>query len=50
MVPNAAAPPVSLMVLRDHDISGPVVAFFKESMRRDAMIGTRIVFTLWDPS
>ena len=42
-----ATPPVDLpwftvfMVSRDHGIFGWAVAFFKESMRRDAMIGIR---------
>ena len=34
------------MVSRDHTPFGSVDAFFKESMRRDAMTGTRIVFAL----
>jgi len=36
------------MVERDHGTVGSAAAFFRESMRRDAMIGTRVVFTLWD--
>ena len=45
-------PPVDLpwfmlvMVLRDHGIFGWAAAFFKESMRRDAMTGTRVEFAL----
>jgi len=35
-----------VMVLRDHDVFGWTVAFFKESMRRDDMIGMRTVFAL----
>ena len=38
------------MVSRDHNPFGSTAAFFKESMRRDAMTGTRIVFALWDTS
>ena len=34
------------MVLRDHDVFGWTVAFFKESMRRDDMTGMRTVFAL----
>jgi hypothetical protein len=34
------------MVLRDHTAFGSADAFFKESMRRDAMTGTRTVFAL----
>ena len=40
--------PKLVMVERDHGAYGRAAAFFKESMRRDAMVGTRIVFTLWD--
>ena len=35
-----------VMVLRDHTPIGPHAAFFKESMRRDAMIGRKIIFAL----
>ena len=37
---------IVVMVSRDHGFFGWEVAFFKESMRRDAMTGTRIVFAL----
>jgi len=54
----AVTPPVGLprlvlvvvMVLEDHDPFGPAAAFFKESMRRDAMIGIKVEFALWDTS
>lgn len=36
------------MVSRDHGSVGLVAAFFKESIMRDAMTGTKTVFTLWD--
>jgi hypothetical protein len=35
-----------VIVSRDHGIFGWTLAFFKESMRRDAITGTRIVFAL----
>ena len=35
-----------VMVPRDHAPMGSTAAFFKESMRRDAMTGTKIVFVL----
>ena len=38
--------PVVVMISRDHGIVGLTVAFFKESMRRDAITGIRIVFAL----
>lgn len=34
------------MVERDHALVDPIEALFNESMRRDAMRGTRTVFTL----
>ena len=37
------------MVSRDHTAFGWTEAFFKESMSRDAMTGTRIVFALRKP-
>jgi len=46
------SPPVVLpwlmmvIVLRDHGIFGWSAAFFRESMRRDAMTGTRTEFAL----
>ena len=41
MVPRVGSPPLrkSPMVERDHSSIGSVETFFKESMRRDAMIG-----------
>lgn len=47
---SGAAPLLRELVIveRDHGVCGPAAAFFKESMRRDAIVGTRIVFTLWD--
>lgn len=45
--PRAGLPePELVMVSNDHATLGSTVAFFKESMRREAMIGTRIVFAL----
>jgi len=38
--------PKSDIVERDHEAYGSAAAFFRESMRRDAMVGTKIVFTL----
>jgi hypothetical protein len=38
------------MVSIDHGIFGSRDAFFKESIRRDAIIGTRTVFALRNPS
>jgi hypothetical protein len=38
--------PGLVMVSSDHAPSGSTAAFFKESMRRDAMTGTKVVFTL----
>ena len=35
-----------VIVSSDHTTIGPTAAFFKESMRRDAMIGTKIEFVL----
>lgn len=32
------------MILKDHDWVGSTTAFFKESMRREAMIGVMIPF------
>lgn len=46
MVSSVVLLPESLMVLRDHGTFGSMAAFFKESMRRDAIIGTKTVFTL----
>ena len=37
-----------VIVERDHGVCGLAAAFFKESMRRDVIVGTRTVFTLWD--
>jgi hypothetical protein len=39
-----------VMVSRDHATFGSREAFFKESMRREAMTGTRIVFALYNIS
>jgi len=38
------------MVERDHSSVVSLAAFFKESMRRDAMIGRNAACDLWDPS
>ena len=48
MIPPLADLPqlMLVMVLRDHGIFGWAAAFFRESMRRDAMTGTRTVFAL----
>lgn len=46
MSSDAALPPKSDIVERDHGAYGSAAAFFRESMRRDAMVGTKIVFTL----
>ena len=48
IVPSSADLPqvVFVMVSRDHTPSGPMAAFFKESMRREAMTGTKIVLAL----
>jgi len=35
-----------VMVSRDHSTLGPSAAFFKESIRRVAITGTKIVFAL----
>ena len=40
--------PKLVMVVRDHGPVGSSAAFFKESMRRDAMTGTKIGCTLLD--
>lgn len=47
-VPSSASlPRVTFMVRRDHGTtSGSTEAFFNESIRREAMIGTRTVFAL----
>ena len=42
--------PKLVIVMRDHGTAGSAAAFFKESMRRDAMTGTKTVFTLRIPS
>ena len=43
--------PEYVMVVRDHGPTmGPVEAFFKESIRRDAMIGAKIVHALQNAS
>lgn len=39
-----------VMVSSDHTTFGPAAAFFKESMRRDAMTGTKIEFVLGNQS
>jgi len=49
MVSDVISIPKFDMVARVHGIAGSAAAFFKESMRRDAIIGTKTVFTLWDP-
>lgn len=36
------------IALRDHGSFGPMATFFKESMRRDTMIGIRISHALRD--
>ena len=48
MVPSPVSPPwlIVVMVSRDHAPFGSTAAFFRESMRRDAMTGTKIVFIL----
>lgn len=38
--------PASDIVSRDHSPAGSTAAFFRESMRRDAMTGTKTMFTL----
>ena len=38
---------IVVRVSRDHGSFIWAAAFFKESMRRDAMTGTKIVFALW---
>lgn len=37
----------SFMVASDHGAVGSMAAFFKDSMRRDVIIGMKTVFTLW---
>lgn len=39
-----------VMVSKDHATFGSRAVFFRESIRRDAMTGTRIVFVLRSPS
>ena len=39
-----------VIVERDHGVCGLAAAFFKESMRRDVMIGRNIECDLRDPS
>ena len=46
-VPPSAGPPVTA---EDHGSCDSAAAFFKESMRRDAMIGMKVVHALWDVS
>lgn len=47
MVSFAGNPPAKLdMVVRDHGFAGSTAAFFKESMMRAAIIGTKVVFSL----
>lgn len=36
------------MIWRDHSPVGSAEAFFKDSMRRVAIIGVKIVFALWE--
>jgi len=52
MLPSPASLPElgSFMVSRDHCPFGSAAAFFKESMRRDAMTEIIIVFALWNQS
>lgn len=45
---SACTPKLRLvMVSIDHTTLGPTAAFFKESIRRDAMTGTKTEFVLW---
>lgn len=50
MSSGVAPLPILDMVKRDHGTDGSMAAFFKESMSRDIMIGTKTVFTLLDAS
>jgi hypothetical protein len=45
-IPRVALPE-SVIVATDHGPCGSMAAFFKESMRRDAMMGTNTMSTLW---
>ena len=55
-VEPAVSSPVDLprltvdIVLKDRNPFSSTAASFKESMRRDAMTGAKIVFALWDTS
>ena len=44
--PCTVPPQFSDMVEKDHGTVGSAAAFFKESIRRDAMVGMRIKFAL----
>jgi len=47
-LPSAGIPRfIVAIVSRDHGLFSWTVAFFKESMRRDDMTGTKIVLALW---
>ena len=45
-VPSVVSLPTSVIVARDHCSFGSLAASFRESMRRDAMTGTKIAFAL----